>query len=114
MPTLAAARAGKRVLLANKEAVVMSGPMLVDTAARHGAELVPKKSAQARFRRSILKAFDHRCAYCGGELTTGNTTLDHVKPKATGGQTIPGNLVACCSRCNGKKGARSWRLTSRT
>jgi 1-deoxy-D-xylulose-5-phosphate reductoisomerase len=41
LPTLAAARAGKRVLLANKEAVVMSGPMLVDTAARHGAELIP-------------------------------------------------------------------------
>jgi len=74
-----------------------------------GSELVPKKSAQARFRRSILGAFDHRCAYCGGELTTGNTTLDHVKPKAAGGQTIPGNLVACCSRCNGKKGAQPWR-----
>ena len=41
LPTLAAARAGKRVLLANKEAVVMSGPMLVDTAIRHGAELMP-------------------------------------------------------------------------
>ncbi len=74
-----------------------------------GAELVPKKSAQARFRRSILKAFDHMCAYCGGELATGNTTLDHVRPKAAGGQTIPGNLVACCSRCNGKKGAAPWR-----
>ncbi len=41
LPTLAAATAGKRVLLANKEAVVMSGPMLVETAARHGAELIP-------------------------------------------------------------------------
>ena len=74
-----------------------------------GAELVPKKSAQARFRRSILEAFDHRCAYCDAELSAGNTTLDHVKPKATGGQTIPGNLVACCARCNGKKGAQLWR-----
>lgn len=41
LPTFAAARAGKRVLLANKEAVVMSGPMLVETAAAHGAELLP-------------------------------------------------------------------------
>jgi 1-deoxy-D-xylulose-5-phosphate reductoisomerase len=41
LPTLAAARAGKRVLLANKEAVVMSGPMLIETAARNGAELIP-------------------------------------------------------------------------
>ena len=74
-----------------------------------GAELVPKKSAKARFRRSILKAFDHRCAYCDEELTAGNTTLDHVKPKAAGGQTTPENLVACCARCNGKKGAQLWK-----
>jgi 1-deoxy-D-xylulose-5-phosphate reductoisomerase len=41
MPTLAAARAGKRVLLANKEALVMSGRLLLDAAAASGAELVP-------------------------------------------------------------------------
>jgi 1-deoxy-D-xylulose-5-phosphate reductoisomerase len=40
-PTLAAARAGRRVLLANKEALVMSGRLLLDTAAAAGAELVP-------------------------------------------------------------------------
>jgi 5-methylcytosine-specific restriction endonuclease McrA len=74
-----------------------------------GAELVPKKSAQARFRRSILEAFDHRCAYCDAELTAGNTTLDHVRPKAKGGQTERRNLVACCSQCNGLKGAQPYR-----
>ncbi|HRE56069.1 MAG TPA: 1-deoxy-D-xylulose-5-phosphate reductoisomerase, partial [Candidatus Competibacter sp.] len=31
LPTLAAARAGKRVLLANKEALVMAGPLFVAT-----------------------------------------------------------------------------------
>jgi 5-methylcytosine-specific restriction endonuclease McrA len=74
-----------------------------------GAELVPKKSAQARFRRSILEAFDHRCAYCDAKLTAGNTTLDHVRPKAKGGQTERRNLVACCSQCNGLKGAQPYR-----
>jgi 1-deoxy-D-xylulose-5-phosphate reductoisomerase len=39
--TLAAARAGKRVLLANKEALVMSGPLVIDAAKRSGAELLP-------------------------------------------------------------------------
>ena len=39
--TLAAARAGKRVLLANKEALVMSGSLLMDMASRHAAELLP-------------------------------------------------------------------------
>jgi 1-deoxy-D-xylulose-5-phosphate reductoisomerase len=39
--TLAAARAGRRVLLANKEALVMSGPLLLDAVQAHGAELLP-------------------------------------------------------------------------
>lgn len=40
-PTLAAARAGKRVLLANKESLVMSGRILMDAVREHGAELLP-------------------------------------------------------------------------
>ncbi len=41
LPTLAAARAGKRVLLANKEALVMSGRLFMDAVRDHGAELLP-------------------------------------------------------------------------
>ena len=44
MPTLAATRAGKRVLLANKEALVMTGRLLLDTALASGAELLPVDS----------------------------------------------------------------------
>ncbi|MEW5756638.1 MAG: 1-deoxy-D-xylulose-5-phosphate reductoisomerase [Pseudomonadota bacterium] len=40
-PTLAAARAGKRVLLANKEALVLSGKVFMDEIKRSGAELLP-------------------------------------------------------------------------
>ncbi|MFM9971048.1 MAG: 1-deoxy-D-xylulose-5-phosphate reductoisomerase [Burkholderiales bacterium] len=40
-PTLAAARAGKRLLLANKEALVMAGPVFMNIVASHGAELLP-------------------------------------------------------------------------
>jgi len=40
-PTLSAVRAGKRVLLANKEALVMSGRLFMDAVARSGAELLP-------------------------------------------------------------------------
>jgi 1-deoxy-D-xylulose-5-phosphate reductoisomerase len=39
--TLSAARAGKRVLLANKEAVVMAGALLLDALAQGGGELIP-------------------------------------------------------------------------
>lgn len=40
-PTLAAARHGKRILLANKEALVMSGRLFMDEVRAHGAELLP-------------------------------------------------------------------------
>jgi len=39
--TLAAAHAGKRVLLANKEALVVGGELLLDAARRGGATLIP-------------------------------------------------------------------------
>jgi len=39
--TLAAARAGKRVLLANKESLVVAGPLLMEAARRGGASLIP-------------------------------------------------------------------------
>ncbi|WP_280552849.1 1-deoxy-D-xylulose-5-phosphate reductoisomerase [Halomonas sp. 25-S5] len=41
LPTLAAVKAGKRVLLANKEALVMSGALFMDAVTRHGATLLP-------------------------------------------------------------------------
>lgn len=40
-PTLAAARAGKKILLANKEALVMSGQLFMDAVAASGATLLP-------------------------------------------------------------------------
>ncbi len=40
-PTMAAVRAGKRILLANKEALVMSGAFFMEAVREHGAELQP-------------------------------------------------------------------------
>ncbi len=40
-PTLAAVEAGKKVLLANKEALVMSGALFMQAVKRHGAVLLP-------------------------------------------------------------------------
>ena len=40
-PTLAAACAGKKVLLANKEALVMAGPIFMEAVRTHGATLLP-------------------------------------------------------------------------
>ena len=41
LPTLAAARAGKRILLANKEALVMSGDLFMKEVKKHNATLLP-------------------------------------------------------------------------
>lgn len=44
LPTLAAVRAGKRVMLANKEALVMAGRIFMDEVRRNNAELLPVDS----------------------------------------------------------------------
>ncbi len=44
LPTLAAAKAGKRILLANKESLVMSGQLFMDTVRKHQATLLPVDS----------------------------------------------------------------------
>ena len=41
LPTMEAAKAGKRILLANKEALVMSGDLFMGAVAASGAELLP-------------------------------------------------------------------------
>lgn len=41
LPTLAAVKAGKKVLLANKEALVMSGAIFMDAVKESGAQLLP-------------------------------------------------------------------------
>jgi 1-deoxy-D-xylulose-5-phosphate reductoisomerase len=40
-PTLAAAKAGKQILLANKEAIVMAGSLFLQTCALNGAQVLP-------------------------------------------------------------------------
>ncbi len=41
LPSLAAAKAGKKILLANKEALVMSGQLFLDAVRQHNATLLP-------------------------------------------------------------------------
>ncbi len=56
-PTLAAARAGKRVLLANKEALVMAGGLFLDAVRRHGATLLPIDSEHNAVMQSLPADF---------------------------------------------------------
>lgn len=52
-PTLAAARAGKRILLANKEALVMAGPLFTETVRAGGATLLPVDSEHNAIFQSL-------------------------------------------------------------
>lgn len=64
-------------------------------------------------RRGVLRRDGGRCCYCGNAATT----VDHVQPRSRGGADSWENLVACCLRCNNKKGDRTlaemgWQLSS--
>ena len=61
-----------------------------------------KRVAFTRFNLFLRDEFS--CQYCGA---TGDLTFDHVVPRSRGGVTSWENVVAACSSCNLKKGARS-------
>jgi len=56
--TLAAAQAGKRILLANKETLVVSGQLFMDAIAASGAELLPIDSEHNAIFQSLPRDFD--------------------------------------------------------
>lgn len=61
-PALAAARSGKRVLLANKETLVMSGGLFMDAVRQHGAELLPIDSEHNAIFQSLPRNFSSNLA----------------------------------------------------
>jgi len=63
-----------------------------------------KKVAFTRFNLFLRDGFS--CQYCGAK---GDLTFDHVVPRAAGGITSWGNVVAACSQCNLRKGSQSLR-----
>ena len=61
-----------------------------------------KRVAFTRFNLFLRDEF--RCQYCAAR---GDLTFDHVIPRARGGVTSWENVVAACSKCNLRKGAKS-------
>lgn len=62
-PTLAAARAGKRILLANKEALVMAGQLFMDAVKEGGATLLPIDSEHNAVFQSLPRHFANNSAH---------------------------------------------------
>lgn len=96
MPTLAAVKAGKRVLLANKEALVTSGSIFIEAVKKSGAELLPIDSEHNAIFQSLPWQEQARVGHCqlssngiskilltgsGGPFRTWSATeLEHVTP----------------------------------
>jgi 1-deoxy-D-xylulose-5-phosphate reductoisomerase len=94
LPTLAAAKAGKRILLANKEALVMSGALFMQTVKDNGATLLPVDSEHNAIWQCMPVMDEQRYEFTGKGvrkiiLTASGgpfrdadlTTLDNVTPE---------------------------------
>ena len=64
-PTFAAARAGKQVLLANKETLVMAGRIFMDVVKSHHATLLPIDSEHNAIHQSLPERFSGNLAEDG-------------------------------------------------
>lgn len=64
-PTLAAARAGKKVMLANKEVLVMAGELFMHAVRDHGARLLPVDSEHNAIFQSLPSDFERGLSACG-------------------------------------------------
>jgi 5-methylcytosine-specific restriction endonuclease McrA len=60
---------------------------------------VPIRTRAALSRRGVFMRDDHTCQYCGAPAEN----VDHVIPRARGGQHVWENVVAACRRCNSRK-----------
>lgn len=83
--TLAAVAAGKRVLLANKEALVMAGPLMMRAARDSGAQIIPVDSEhnavfQCFFEKKTIRKIVLTAS--GGPFRTAPLeSLEHVTPE---------------------------------
>lgn len=64
-PTLAAARSGKKILLANKETLVMAGRIFMDAVRLHGASLLPIDSEHNAIFQALPQGYKGELAASG-------------------------------------------------
>ena len=72
--------------------------------------LLAMKSSEARrlHRQAIIEYFDSTCVYCGIRHEASDLTIDHVRPRSLGGNSLTSNLVPSCRACNQSKGSNNW------
>lgn len=72
--------------------------------------LIAMTNSEAKriWRKAIKEHYGCMCVYCGKTYELHELTLDHVRPRCLGGQTITKNLVPSCKQCNQNKGTNNW------
>lgn len=58
-------------------------------------------------RRNVFKRDAYTCQYCGKRAAGSELTIDHVLPRAQGGQSSWTNCVLACIGCNSRKANRT-------
>ncbi|MCK9140875.1 1-deoxy-D-xylulose-5-phosphate reductoisomerase [Haemophilus influenzae] len=64
LPTLSAVKAGKRVLLANKESLVTCGQLFIDAVKNYGAKLLPVDSEHNAIFQSLPPEAQEKIGFC--------------------------------------------------
>jgi 5-methylcytosine-specific restriction endonuclease McrA len=67
----------------------------------------PRYNAVTFSRRNLFKRDHATCQYCGARPGTEELTIDHIVPRAQGGQTTWENCVLACVACNARKANRT-------
>ncbi|RMH35600.1 MAG: 1-deoxy-D-xylulose-5-phosphate reductoisomerase [Gammaproteobacteria bacterium] len=81
MPTLTAARCGKRILLANKESLVMAGEIFMQTARVAGATILPVDSEH----NALFQALPNHLQQPGEKIDWRSVGVDKLVLTASGG-----------------------------
>ncbi|ASF14947.1 MULTISPECIES: 1-deoxy-D-xylulose-5-phosphate reductoisomerase [Shewanella] len=88
VPTLAAVKAGKRVLLANKEALVMSGELFIEATKRSGATLLPVDSEH----NAIFQCLPEEVQANLGRCDLAASGISHILLTGSGGPFLSAEL----------------------
>ena len=81
LPTMSAVKAGKRILLANKEALVMSGQLFIDAVEKYGAELLPVDSEHNAIFQCLPQNVQTNLGRCNLE----ENGINHILLTGSGG-----------------------------
>jgi len=69
---------------------------------------IKRRRQETTMKRARIYIRDgYKCQYCSAAKHAKDLTLDHILPRAQGGESTPQNLVTACVACNQRKGNRT-------